>query len=223
MEGRIRASLAAAASALVFVAVACSDTVGPADEYVLPPPNSSLDPAALRLGEVLYACGRWGAGGRPAAERVLVDLFFGRRSADDPPDQPLPASLDAVRARGARILFGFAFPAVRVRIDTREIPPLVDSGIVNHARTVPDARRYDWQATVGYRRPLTASDSATFLALGGRVTYVFRVMPAISGELPNSSIAVFRQMPDVEYAEAAGVGCRAADLGVAAARSTLVR
>lgn len=39
-------------------------------------------------------------------------------------------------------------------------------------------------------------------------------MPAISGELPNSSIAVFRQMPDVEYAEAAGAYCLAS-LGVA--------
>jgi hypothetical protein len=200
----------AAASVLVFIAVACSDTAGPAGDYVLPPPNSSLDPAALRVGEVLYACGNWAAGGRPAAQRVLVDLFFGRRTDGDPLDQPLLASLDAVRARGARILFGFAFPGVRAWLDTREIPALVDGGIVNHARAVPDARRYDWQATVGYRRPLTAFDSATFVALGGQITYVFQGMPAISGELPNSSIAVFRQMPDVLYVEAEGVLCLAA-------------
>ena len=195
-------------AALVLGVLACVDSTGPArDDYELPPPDSTLDPAALRVGEILYACNRWGAAGAPSVDRVLVDVFFGRRNATDPDDRPRLESLSAVQARGGKVLFQFAFPAARVRIDTREIPPLVDGGEVSFVRTVPDPRRYDWNAIVGFRRPLTPADSTTFVALGGRVQYVFQLIPAIAGDLPNGSLVTFRQMHDVEYAEAAGVGC----------------
>lgn len=85
-------------------------------DYELPPPDESLDPAALRVGEVLYACNGWAPGEQPDSAQILVDLFFGRRGPQDPTDRPRSESLDAARAVGGRIVFVFAFPAARVRI-----------------------------------------------------------------------------------------------------------
>lgn len=158
------------------------------DEYDLPLPDESLDPAALRVGESLYACGRWSAGQAPDSALILVDLFFGRRGPDDPMDRPRAQSLDAVRRRGGRVLFEFAFPAARVRIAPDELPVLYAANAFNVARTVPDPRRYDWSIGVGFRRPITAQDSLDYVASGGRVIYMFHFIEAISGDLPNRSV-----------------------------------
>lgn len=208
MNCHSRASLILLFPACAFL-FACRNELAPRDDYVLPPADPSLDPAALVLGEPLYACGQWSAAGRPTDQRVLVDLFFGRREPSDPMDRPRQASLDAVRAAGGNALFQFAFPAARVRIDTDRIPGLVDSGVANYARTVPDARRYDWDVIVGFKRPSTNADSLMFVNLGGRVSYVFQSMSAIAGYLPNASIAAYRTHSDVQYVEAGGLGCLA--------------
>ena len=188
-----------------FVA-ACSDTAGPVDDYQLPAPDTSLDPGALRIGDIWYACGDW-VGTPPADTLILVDLFFGQRSAADPMDRPRSENLDSVRALGGRVLFEFAFPAARVRIPSGSVPRLAASGVINYARAVPDARRYDWDFIVWFTRARQPSDSAVFVALGGRVSYLFLGLPAVAGALPNSAAVIYRRMPDVEFVSADGMGC----------------
>ena len=157
---------------MAAVGLACVDNTGPTDDYQLPAPDTSLDPAALRIGEIWYACGDWQET-PPTDSVVLADLFFGRRSAADPDDRPRSESLDSVRAHAGRVLFEFAFPGARVRVPSTSIPGLAADHVINHARTVPDARRYDWDFIVWFTRPLQPSDSAVFVAHGGRVSYVF--------------------------------------------------
>jgi len=208
-----------ALSALVLLsaaALACQNELGPPDDYQLPPPDTSLDPAALRLGEIVFACGGWDLPGRPSDSRILVDLHF-RGAATDPADGPGQASLDAVRAAGGSVLFQFAFRAARVRVDTDRIPALAAGGIVDHARAVPNPRRYDWAVIASFSRPITVSDSLEFARLGGRVTRVSQSFAMVAGILPNSSIAAYRGYEGVQAVEPDGIICpmdrRAASAG----------
>jgi hypothetical protein len=172
-------------------------------DRVLPPPDTSLDPARLRMGQPLFACGRW-ATPRPSDERLLVDVFFGRRSPADRDDRPRQESLQGVADRGGEILFVFPFPAARVWIATDSIP-----GLPGSVWTVPDPTRYDWPVSVGLSHPLTAADSARFVELGGRVRYLWPLMPALAGDLPSRSLAKLRATSGVTYVEASGLGCLA--------------
>jgi hypothetical protein len=198
-------SMATCAALVAAAACGSSDfarTAPQLGDYELPPPDASLDPARLRVGQPLFACGRW-ATPRPADERLLVDVFFARRSAADPDDRPRPESLQDVADRGGEILFVFPFPAARVWIATDSIPGL----LANYVATVPDPTRYDWPVSVGLSHPLTAADSARFAELGGRVRYLWPLMPALAGDLPSRSVSKLRATSGVTYVEASGLGC----------------
>lgn len=185
------------AVAAVVLALACNGLTLPPDDYVLPPPDESLDPTALRPGGLLFACGDWVPPGPPDSAWVLADLFFRVRSEIAPFEAPEPESLERVQALGGRVLFRFAFPAARVRITPAAIPLLAWRGDLDHARTVPDARRYDWQVLVEFTRPLQSADSLDFVSLGGRVRIVASSVSGIYGELPNQSVIALRARSDV--------------------------
>lgn len=197
-----------ASAALVFAFLAgCRNSSGPEDGCELPPPDASLDPAALRIGAAIFACGRWGEGGKPSEAEVTVDIFFGRRGPEAPPDRPVAEHLSSITDRGGTVCHEFNFPAARARMDKDRIPELDADWPDASVHEVPDLRRYDWIVIVGYRRPLEEADSVRFVALGGRVEYRLEFIDAIAGPLPDRSIPELRSLEDVEYVEAAGLLC----------------
>ena len=194
-------------SCLAFLTalIACSELSAPLP-YQLQPPDRSLDPAAIRIGDVYYGCDRW-ALPQPAEKNVVVDVFFGRRSAQDPADRPLDEQLDVIRAVGGTPLFSFNFPAVRAWVPTREIPTLYDRWPGMSVHTVPDERRYDWQATVIYDQPISEADVQQVSALGGRILEQLGATNMLAIELPNASFPALRSSANVTFVEAAGLGC----------------
>lgn len=199
-----------ASVALVFAFLAgCEDSTSPEEACGLPPPDTTLDPSALRVGAVIFACGRWVESKKPSEPQAIVDIFFGRRGPEDPPDRPLAEHLFSITNRGGTVCHQFNFPAVRARIDVDRVPELG----ANEVYEVPDLRRYDWNVTVGYRRPLQDADSVQFVDLGGEVRSRSDFINALSGALPDRSIPVLRNMEAVEYVEAQGVYCLAGTAG----------
>ena len=182
--------------------LACSDPHAP---YALPEPDPSLDPGALRIGQVYYRCAQWWVT-PPVDDYVLVDIFFGRRNEQDPPDRPLDEHLSAARAHKAFVLFQFDFPAIRVWMPTDSIPPLSDAGLFS-VHEAPDARRYDWFATVGYDHPVTSSDEARITELGGLITRRFDALSMLEVQLPNRSFRALRSTQGVLFVEASGQVC----------------
>jgi hypothetical protein len=196
------------AIALLAVAAvaACSDSGGPSTHTILPPEDISLDPAALRLGEIVYSCRGWAAS-PPSEDTLVVDIVFGRRGPDDPMDRPRASSLRAIQRAGGEALFAFAFPVVRTRIARDRLPALMASSFASHALSAPDLRRYDLSVSVGFNRALAGSDSLLFLQLGGRLHYWWPFINAVAGDLPNRSALTLRRRDDVRWVEHSGIAC----------------
>jgi hypothetical protein len=198
---------AAVVLAVSLGGAACRGVTESAPPYELPTPDASLDPAALREGRVLYRCGGWLRNAQPAAERVLVDVLFGRRGPEDPPDRPLPAHLARVRAAGGRVLHEFQFPAVRAYLPTRNVRALTGGGFDPSVHEVADPRRYDWRATAGYRARLAAADEDRVRVLGGRVERALGNLNMLVVTLPDRSYPALRAGANVEFVEASGQTC----------------
>ena len=192
--------------AVLAALTACSDPNAP--PYRLPDPDPSLDPASIRIGLVLYRCDEW-IQPKPAAERVVVDVFFGRRTDQDPADRPLPEHLGLIRAEGGSPLFSFNFPAVRALVPTSSIPSLHDRWPFLSVHTVPDERRYDWRATSAYDQPISEPDLERISVLGGRVLEHLEALNMLVIQLPNSSFPALRSSTNVLFAEASGQFCAA--------------
>jgi hypothetical protein len=189
----------------------CADALLPAeDDYTLPEPDPSLDPAKVSIGEYIATpCGQ-NQQLRSRTERVLADIFFGRKSNSDMMEAPQEAHVQAVTSRGGAVLYRFHVPAVRARINLNQIPDLIAGGHWVTVREVPNPARYDLQVIVGYNRPLRDSDLERFRELGGRITHRFDFIDAISGELPNRSLPHLRSSGEVLYVEPNGIACLAA-------------
>lgn len=190
---------------------ACADSLISTEEdsYTLPEPDWSLDPAKVSVGDYLATpCGN-NHELRSRGERVLVDIFFGRKSNGDPMDRPQAAHVQTVTSHGGAVLHRFNVPAVRARINLNQIPDLMAAGHWVTVREVPNRVRYYLQVNVGYGRPLRDSDLNRFRELGGRITHRFDFINAISGELPNHSLPHLRSSGDVLYVEPDGIVCLA--------------
>ena len=188
---------------ILAIALACSDPHAP---YELPAPDPSLDPGALRIGAVYYRCGQWRVT-PPPEDHVLVDVFFGRRNEQDPPDRPLDDHLSAAEAHGAFVLFQFDFPAIRAWIQTDSIPSLSDRGYFVSVHEVPDPRRYDWLAGVGYDHAVAPGDEARITELGGLIRRRFEALNQLEVQLPNRSFAELRATSGVLFVEASSQIC----------------
>jgi hypothetical protein len=198
----------------VGAAAACSDPLAPADTFELPPPDLSLDPERLAVGEYIATPCAFGIRGdrlahlRDRQEWALVDIYFGRESPETSPTGPTEQDVALVTSHGGRVLYRFNVPAVRARIVLSRIPGLVEEGFWVTVREVPDATRYDVPSlSVGFARPIDDSDVALYEELGGRVEYRWESIDALSGVLPDRSIPALRDRSDVEYVEAGSVGC----------------
>jgi len=199
-----------------MAAYGCGDVSAPFDDFEPPEPDLSLDPDRLSVGEYIATPCAFGVHGDGLAhlldkqEWALVDVYFGRESEAGPWDSPTRDDIDLVTSSGGRVLFEFNIPAVRSRILLSRIPDLVRNGYWVTARDVPNATRYDVpELGVGFSRALQDSDVELYESLGGRVEHRLGLINALSGVLPNQSIPVLRDTPDVVYVQAGSVACLA--------------
>lgn len=171
--------------------------------YDLPDPDLSLDSAALQQPYLIYGCGRWIDGGPPLDEKIFVDVAFLRPNlGEEPDDRPTARHLAALARHGGKVAYKFQFPAVRAWIATKDIPGLAGDKAVNSVFRVANLRRYDWNASIGYRSPYSFKDGAIrFEELGGRVDYRFNVINAIAGLMPDRSAAILRRDSNVDHVE----------------------
>lgn len=182
--------------------------------FVLPPPDPSLDPSALRDPVFRFLCGTWVDSivinrqlrpvPQPSEPWVLIDVAFGRLGPSDPPDRLTPEHRSVIKRHGGQVLYPFHFPAARIWIPTRNVP-----GLSTGARStvsifyVRDPSRYDWPVGVNYKRPYSFRDGEPrFAALGGRVDYRFDVINSLAGLLPDRSVAALRADSEVAFVEA---------------------
>lgn len=203
-----RPFLACAALAAALI-VACREAVAPGagapDDYQLPEADRTLDPSAVRVGSIVFACQKWSVPPPPANTRMLVDIHFGPSSGESPETD----QIEAVERHGGRVLYQFRFQAVRARIDAARIPALASEFHFLSVRDVPDPRRFDWPVIASFVRPVTDADVERFAELGGQVRYRFTIINALAGPLPDRSIDVLRGEPEVSTVNGEGVGCLA--------------
>ena len=226
MANFVRTSWILALGVGLTLAPACDAPAGPwaallllPDDFELPPPDTSLDPDRLTVGDYLAApCGFHSGDGFAHLwwerhEWALVDVFFGRATpAGSPCCGPTSGDIELVNSHGGRVLYSFHVPAVRARMILSRIPGLVADGYWITVRDVPDATRYDVPLSVGFTRPLSDDDVALFERLGGRVDHVWEFINAIAGVLPDRSIGIFMGRPDVSYVQAHSVACLASSV-----------
>lgn len=194
--------------------IACTDPTAPLDDFEMPEADLSLDPNRLSVGELIATPCAFGIHGnrldhlRNRHEWVLLDVFFGRASAEGPWNGPTASDIDLVTSQAGRVLYQFNVPAVRARILLSRVPDLVEEGFWITVRDVPDPTRYDVPSlSVGFSRPLLDADVELYVSLGGRVEHRFEFINALSGILPDRSIPDLRDHSDVEYVEAGSVAC----------------
>lgn len=205
-----------AAGIVLGLASACNDLTVPVDNLLvdigLPPPDTSLDPDRLVVGDYIATpCGNYYGGFDHLLEQhewAFVDVYFGRGSAEGPWGPPTAADIELVTAHGGSVGYAFNIPAVRARMMLSRIPGLIrEDGQWIKVREVPDASRYDVPLSVGFTRPFTDADVDLFVSLGGRVEYRWDFINALHGVLPDRSNPAFQNRPDVEYVQAEGVAC----------------
>ncbi len=221
MANFVRTSWILALGVGLTLAPACDAPAGPSadlhlapDDFELPPPDTSLDPDRLTVGDYLATpCGLHSGDGFAHLwwerhEWALVDVFFGRATpAGSPCCGPTSGDIELVNSHGGRVLYSFHVPAVRARVILSRIPGLVADGYWITVRDVPDATRYDVPVTVGFTRPVSDDDMALFVSLGGRVSQPWRWGSINAGVLPDWSIGILMGRPDVSYVQAQGVSC----------------
>jgi len=217
MANFVRTSWFLALGVGLTLAPACDAPAGPSaallllpDDFELPPPDTSLDPDRLTVGDYLVTpCGlHSGDGFWERHEWVLVDVFFGRATpAGSPCCGPTSGDIELVNSHFGRVLYSFHVPAVRARMILSLIPYLQRDANWITVRDVPDATRYDVPVTVGFTRPVSDDDVALFVSLGGRVSQPWRWGSINAVVLPDRSIGILMGRPDVRYVQAQGMGC----------------
>jgi hypothetical protein len=197
------------AMAAVLLIAGCSDSTAPLGVDI-PPPDTSLDPAALVAPTLIWGCDGW-VGAPLTGNNILVDVSFVRRDIDDPDDHPYATHLNAVARHGGQVVYKFHFPVARVWISPADIPALGRESVVNGIFRVNDARRHDWIVGAGFRLPYSYIDGAVrYAQLGGRVDFKWSSTNGIAGLLPDASATALRKSIGVEYVESmAGVWCLA--------------
>lgn len=200
MRPSSRLRLLAMLAAVLLSAGCASDLLPRNDDPPLPPPDESLNPDSLVIGEVVTSCDVGPEPGLP--ERVLVDLFFPGEGTGPTPQQVL-----AVQARGGRVMHRFHVPAVRAYVDRDELVRLARAPIHAFALSVPQPRRYDVQVLVSHEAGRGDEAAALVRALGGRIVHDLVTMDLLAAELPDRSLPALRAAPAVRRVDAAGIAC----------------
>lgn len=213
--------------ASVLLLAGCASPVGPASselpewgDFELPPPDPSLDPTHLAVGELLATpCSLTPYGDhlvhvRDRREWIVVDISFGRNSVYGPWGGPTPEDKAWITDHGGRVLYDFTVPMLRARIVASELarvfPEMVRAGQSPMVWAVADLTRHDIpDLSVGFAVRLTDEHVTLFEDLGGRVEHRLDFIGVLAGPLPDRSTPTLRDRSDVEYLELSGVGCLA--------------
>jgi hypothetical protein len=209
--------VAASGALLTALAALVAGCRAPAEPHAfrLPPSDTTLDPARLAIGAVLYACGAWHDETPPRRDSLLVvDLLFHTfaplREGDPAWNAPSPGQLRLVTASGGTVLETFPWMGARARIAAGRIPALA-AGDTVVVYAVPNERRFDWNHAVFFQRAAEivarpGGMDELIDSLGGRVTS--RWPPAaLAAELPRASVLRLRARSDVRLVSPNGVFC----------------
>jgi hypothetical protein len=204
---------------------ACTSPVDPSStelpdwgDFELPATDTSLDPARLSVGQRLATPCSLGSHGNQLVslldqrEWIVVDVSFGRSTAEGPWDGPTPEDKAWITDRGGRILHDFAIPIVRARVVASEIPAMLRDMLRGGQWpifwSVEDLTRYDIpDLTVGFAEHLTDEHVTLFESLGGRVEHRLDFIGTLYGAFPDRSVSALREQADIEYLEPTGVLC----------------
>lgn len=190
----------------------------PPDDYVLPEPDTSLDPARLVVGDVIAMvdmvppCSPTDelAHMRGRDEWVLVDVHFGYAreaimfGSENVNRYPygLDDEVDIVTSWGGRVLFQYEhLPIIRARMLLSQIVDMVDrdwreEGGLPTVRNVPDPARYDVDVRVWFSPPgRNEADVEFFESIGGKVRHSWH--SSIVGTLPHRSYPAIRSRSGV--------------------------
>jgi hypothetical protein len=165
---------ASVARVLLLGALGCG-IFEPSPPIELPDEDRSTDPAALRLGEFVYPCGHWFEFTRPAADHLLVDIFFFFGDARHPGlDRPALAHRQIVERYGGVILRSYNLSGMRVWFPTDSIPQLDQDHPEAVVHFVPDPRRYDTTIHIAFNAGVDIGPHTERIEqLGGRLLLMF--------------------------------------------------
>jgi len=167
------------------------DILDPELPYELPEEDLNTDPQALRRGDFVYPCNEWKYGIRPAADHLLVDVFFHLPFGDPEVERPSLYHRGVVERVGGVILRSYHLAGMRVWLPTDAIPEF--PAIV---LSVPDPRRYDTTVHIDFRMGLDwTADSLGIVELGGWVL----IPPSLLPNFPPSAFVVLpnRALPKI--------------------------
>jgi hypothetical protein len=130
-----------------------------------------------------------------------LDVYFGRRTAEDPDDRPRSESLDLVEELGGTVVHTFNLPMARVIVSVDSVPLLS----ANYVDGVTDSERVDVEVIVMIPVPLSAEDRDFLEELGVEVIREHSFF--ITALAPDDAIPAIRTHTGVAYVEASGVVC----------------
>jgi hypothetical protein len=133
---------------------------------------------------------------------MFVDIEFDRDDLSDTDSHPTTRHLSVLKDHGGQVVYQFQFPAVRAWVPTANVPALAEDDAVVGVFWVDNLRRYDWNAGVGYISPYSyKTGKLRYEELGGRVDFEFDQINAISGLIPDRSVAILRRDRNVHHVE----------------------
>lgn len=211
---------------IVLVALGCVESTGPKvvevppDDFVLPEPDLSLDPARIRVGEVIASPCSFSTHGSKLAELrdrhewATVDIYLWPRpeelDIEAPPTSVLSdADIATLEALGVRVLYRFNVRAVRGRVVLSALADVL-LGIERSAvvRDVPDASRFDIPSLwIAFDDVPLGGYPAVIETYGGRINTLIDDFLLAAVALPDQSVPAVRSRPDVGYVEPIGIGC----------------
>lgn len=172
------------------------------------PPTHPIPPEEPQpvIGSILFACSHWKSGVRPVEDRILTNIFFAAPGDDQ--NRPVSPEEEAiVTSRGAKVVYRFHVPAIRVEIATDSIPPLYAFARINHARSVPLPQRQDISALVKYNRAVTDTDSQFVSELGGVIKSRYDRLNLLTIHVPDAAVPRLRAAAGVAYVHPDMIAC----------------
>jgi hypothetical protein len=162
------------------------------------PDTEAQRPIELPPGQTdyFYRCGGWEPE-EPRAAVGLFDIFYGRRTAEDPDDGPYDWHREDVRSVGGRIVHEFNLPVLRARLRVSEIPKLRAGFLIS----VDRPRDHTIDGLIGIPLPLSESHQSALDELGVTILGEITTINVLHAFFPDESIPAIRALDGVRYVE----------------------
>ena len=149
-----------------------------------------------------FACWTWYPE-RPPVERALMDIYFGRRTPEDPTDRPSDESLATIVELGGTVVHSFNVPMARAILAVDAVPDLS----ANYVVTVTDEKIFNLRASIGIDTPLSAEERAFLEGLGVFAIEEYKLF--VVAVVPDGAIPAIREQLDADYVSPDGIACPA--------------